>query len=455
MRLTPERAKQAILHPEQHVREAAVYFFSRSFSQDKNIVPLAIKAIEQYGQDAFETYSFLSGLSHTHETVEWMIHQLATIEKPEEELGTLWAGLALGLRQADPNILKHYLKQVLTLDRLDARFHDAFQKRVYLLIPEPDSIWADLEGFCKRYKDDTDPCDEQIEHADRLAEALSRHPEQMAERVMAVLNAEVQDYQGNPMLWMERYAVQMAGMMRLEEAVPKIVAKLHEDSDWLNDECIWALTRIGTDAVVRAVVEEFPPANWGYRFHATCLLEDIHSDLCVLKCFELVESEDEDVIRRELYKALLINGATDAIELARQWLFANDRDPDWLELRSDLVTAATIMELDFPELSEWKEDMKQDTEFRKQRYAEHVIPRLDLFEEPDDLLEEDDEEFFEENFLDNDDEDFFAEEENLPSVPPTTIVTSKRPGRNDPCPCGSGKKYKKCCLRMEKGAPLN
>ncbi|MEL7335017.1 MAG: SEC-C metal-binding domain-containing protein [Planctomycetota bacterium] len=23
----------------------------------------------------------------------------------------------------------------------------------------------------------------------------------------------------------------------------------------------------------------------------------------------------------------------------------------------------------------------------------------------------------------------------------------KRPGRNDPCPCGSGRKYKKCCLK--------
>ena len=23
----------------------------------------------------------------------------------------------------------------------------------------------------------------------------------------------------------------------------------------------------------------------------------------------------------------------------------------------------------------------------------------------------------------------------------------KMPGRNDPCPCGSGKKFKKCCLR--------
>ncbi|MDR3295588.1 MAG: SEC-C domain-containing protein [Clostridiales Family XIII bacterium] len=26
-----------------------------------------------------------------------------------------------------------------------------------------------------------------------------------------------------------------------------------------------------------------------------------------------------------------------------------------------------------------------------------------------------------------------------------TLVKDKLPGRNDPCPCGSGKKYKKCC----------
>lgn len=29
----------------------------------------------------------------------------------------------------------------------------------------------------------------------------------------------------------------------------------------------------------------------------------------------------------------------------------------------------------------------------------------------------------------------------------TTIVKGKKIGRNDPCPCGSGKKYKKCCGR--------
>ena len=26
-----------------------------------------------------------------------------------------------------------------------------------------------------------------------------------------------------------------------------------------------------------------------------------------------------------------------------------------------------------------------------------------------------------------------------------TVVKEKEPGRNEPCPCGSGKKYKKCC----------
>jgi hypothetical protein len=28
-----------------------------------------------------------------------------------------------------------------------------------------------------------------------------------------------------------------------------------------------------------------------------------------------------------------------------------------------------------------------------------------------------------------------------------------KPGRNDPCPCGSGKKYKNCCLAAERAAP--
>jgi len=37
---------------------------------------------------------------------------------------------------------------------------------------------------------------------------------------------------------------------------------------------------------------------------------------------------------------------------------------------------------------------------------------------------------------------YFVDEANRKPVP---IVKGAQPGRNDPCPCGSGKKYKKCC----------
>ena len=30
-----------------------------------------------------------------------------------------------------------------------------------------------------------------------------------------------------------------------------------------------------------------------------------------------------------------------------------------------------------------------------------------------------------------------------------TALTIGRPGRNEPCPCGSGRKYKQCCLEKD------
>lgn len=36
------------------------------------------------------------------------------------------------------------------------------------------------------------------------------------------------------------------------------------------------------------------------------------------------------------------------------------------------------------------------------------------------------------------------DDEKLPP-PVEPILSKEKPNRNDPCPCGSGKKYKKCC----------
>jgi preprotein translocase subunit SecA len=36
---------------------------------------------------------------------------------------------------------------------------------------------------------------------------------------------------------------------------------------------------------------------------------------------------------------------------------------------------------------------------------------------------------------------------DLPSLHPRSLDAPSKISRNDPCPCGSGKKYKKCCLQ--------
>jgi uncharacterized protein len=37
-------------------------------------------------------------------------------------------------------------------------------------------------------------------------------------------------------------------------------------------------------------------------------------------------------------------------------------------------------------------------------------------------------------------------ERQMPAARAEGAQASPKPGRNDPCPCGSGLKYKKCCL---------
>lgn len=44
--------------------------------------------------------------------------------------------------------------------------------------------------------------------------------------------------------------------------------------------------------------------------------------------------------------------------------------------------------------------------------------------------------------------------EDAPEAPPAQTGKAKKVGRNDPCPCGSGKKYKACCIHLEEDAAV-
>lgn len=71
MRLSNEQIKAAILAPDQEMRQAAVFYCSRSHSSDLAVTLRAIEAIERFGwNDAFSMYSFLPGLAQNQATVD-------------------------------------------------------------------------------------------------------------------------------------------------------------------------------------------------------------------------------------------------------------------------------------------------------------------------------------------------------------------------------------------------
>lgn len=51
MRFSESKIKQAILHPEEEMREQALHYFSNSRSQDDTVMPLVIQAVEKYGRN--------------------------------------------------------------------------------------------------------------------------------------------------------------------------------------------------------------------------------------------------------------------------------------------------------------------------------------------------------------------------------------------------------------------
>ncbi len=247
-----------------------------------------------------------------------------------------------------------------------------------------------------------------------MVEALARDGDRHAERMMALLAVKVEVFEDNPLMWMEPLMVRLAGELRHRPAIPMIVAKLHEDAEVLSEECQCALVKIGTDAAIQAVRHDYPTAEWHFRLYATGVLGRVHTDAAVSACIELLEQEKDLELQNWLAQSLVEHFSTEGNEVARRVLLD---DPDQFDLQRALVPACTLTGQDFPELEGWRKEIEEKIRPRPFLYrpAPATTPR------------------------------------QAPAPPPPRpltpfMKTDRKVGRNDLCPCGSGKKFKKCCM---------
>ncbi len=314
MRLSSEQVKQGIRHPDGAVRDAAVRYFSQAFSQDPTIMPVVIQAIEQYDwPHAVSPLAFGEGLVQTEETVVWLITELRRVGRPEDQD---WCHYQAGLRHllaaADAQLLRKYEAELSPVGLTDTDFRAAIHDRIRLLAVNADTCWRELELFAERAKDKEYLSDVNLAPAHYLIEAIAREGTPYVARVLELLQPELPEDPHHVLNWFVPLVVRLAGQLRLDRAVAPITAKLHEEHNWLNEECQRALVKIGTDDVVAAIVEAFSVASWQFRLYASGALAGVHSDHCVTSSLALLREENDGDIEIELGRALLSHLAYDA-----------------------------------------------------------------------------------------------------------------------------------------------
>jgi HEAT repeat protein len=304
-----------------------------------------------------------------------------------------------------------------------------FRERLQLASWDPDQCWKELERICAEGVAKQDSSDVDFGHASRVVEALARKGEKYVDRILDLLGKEIEDFENDPMSWLEIFLVMLAGEMRLKPAIPLVVKKLHAMGE-IQEQCVEALVKIGTDAAAEAVAEGWLDAEWDYRLYATSALEEIHSDTTVRKCLELLPQDKDLGIRTNLADALLGQFADEGVEPVREMVQRRAYDPMSSDLMRKLVAVSTVLGVTFPEYPIWKREAEERLAKQERRMKE----MREFFQTP------------EKPALPSPSVPARERDDFLERKPVPFLRTKKQVGRNDPCPCGSGKKYKKCCM---------
>ena len=442
MRFPEAKIKDAILHRDSGIRARATYYFAKSFSHDLSLMPLVIKSVETYGkQDAYHVIGASRDLPQTEESIAWVIDELNHEQSDEYENYTY--NLSMVLVEADPALLVAKESAILEVRHFMPDLHAPFSERLQMLSWDEGTCWRKLEEFCEDSKDKQYINEVNLGHAHQIVEALARYGDDCEAKVHEVLNQKTDDTR-HPLNWMLPLVIRLAGLARLDSTIPLLISNLLADNDDLsNEECAEALTRIGKPAVVETITSAYPTAPHHFRLYAIEPLEHIRSDLAVEKCLHLLGQEKEGEIRLNLAQALLTQLASQGIEAARQLLLGRKLDFEGEGLRSYLLETCAITGERFPEYDEWLATEKQDK-------AEHRKRIKELEDDPEGLL------LFALEKLTGKKPSTAPKAEPLhPRILASNLLLNpeqrQKVGRNDTCPCGSGKKFKNCCLRKQGG----
>jgi hypothetical protein len=188
--------------------------------------------------------------------------------------------------------------------------------------------------------------------------------------------------------------------------------------DYVYSDAIRAMNALeeSADEIILAAIKNEELADW----ESFPILEYLPYSESYDLALRRWEDENNDMDTYELFAGCL-RGIGDPRGIEKlQYVYANENDATYIE--DDLECLSIIHKVEIPEMPDILRKRKEEEERQKAREKE---------------LNE-----LASNYRKNKEQ---AALENGGKVVPFKR-DSPKVGRNDPCPCGSGKKYKKCCL---------
>ena len=202
---------------------------------------------------------------------------------------------------------------------------------------------------------------------------------------------------------------------------------------------------IADPEAVRLIRADFPKESWGFKNYSAALLGNIKHQESEDTLLALLETERDSAIRTMLCLGLCELFSATGVEIVRREIHNGyDQTIDCLE--ETLLPVAQVLEIEIPEAEQWQAEREEreieQSQLRDEwaelgrRYAAAKAAGIDPFAHSQAAS------------ATKVEESWTAATE----VQGATTIRRDTPrvGRNDPCPCGSGKKFKKCCARKAK-----
>lgn len=418
--LDKSEVKSLIFHPEKVVRKYAMEFFAEGGIGDIEVTKMMLELYSK-GVDDEEALDILSSMPD--------------LPHNEETLKRLWE-----IEPSHPNIVFHVDRTIVEADlellkRLpdvrprEQKYMDILEKRFSIASMDTEKLWETLweysqSGLGKGFREFD------YNYGELIIKELARRKDFPMDKYLEKIQIDYpEEYNG----WDDTYLSVLAGELKSKESIHFLVKTIKINSDFLCERAAEALIRIGTAEVVEAIGNEYLNEGFHFRIYASGALSKIkikESEELMLKLFP---KETDVTLKTYLAYGLAKLFSVDSIPMILTLLW-HGYDRFFTNLEESAYALHVVHGLRHPDMDKWYEGIKQAEE-KKKRAKETISDEKSLLK----IFEEELEERLKEAINE------LIQERKVREKLNKIYSGEVKIGRNEPCPCGSGKKYKKCC----------